>query len=323
MTARLRLWLLASLVYSAAASAQAPPISPDEVNQPTTAPLKMGMRGAAVLRAQVLLDRAHFSPGEIDSVFGGNLRKAVIAYQEAHKLEPSGVIDADLWHALDADSEPILIPYEITQEDVAGPFTPVPEEMMEKANMPALGYGSPQELLGEKFHVRPEFLQALNPDKDLGKAGEQIVVLNVATSAPLPKASKVFVNKSSSDITLVDGEGRTIAHFPATLGSKHDPLPLGDWKIRGVSRNPKFHYNPNLFWDADAGDEKAWIQPGPNNPVGVVWIDLSKKHYGIHGTPEPRNIGKTESHGCIRMTNWDALTLADAVHPGMPAILRK
>ncbi len=322
MTARSLLWLLACSVFSAA-GAQAPPITPDQVNQPTNAPLKMGAKGAAVLRAQVLLDRAHFSPGEIDGVFGGNLRKAVSAYQEAHKQKSSGMIDEDMWRALDADAEPILTPYEITQEDVAGPFTPVPEDMMEKSKLPALGYGSPQEMLGEKFHVRPEFLQALNPDKDLGKAGEQIVVLNVATRVPLPKGAKVFVNKSSSDIALVDGEGRTIAHFPATLGSKHDPLPLGDWKIRGVSRNPKFHYNPNLFWDADDGDEKAWIQPGPNNPVGVVWIDLSKKHYGIHGTPEPRNIGKTESHGCIRMTNWDALALADAVHPGMPAILRK
>jgi lipoprotein-anchoring transpeptidase ErfK/SrfK len=323
MTARFVLWLLACL-WLATADAQPPgPITPDQVNAPVAEPLKMGTKGAPVLRAQVLLDRAHFSPGEIDAVFGGNLRKAVLAYQQAHDIDQSGVIDAATWKLLDQDGEPILTAYTIQPEDVAGPFAPVPEDMMEKSTLPALGYASPQEALGEKFHVRPELLQALNPDKDLGRAGEEITVLNVQSAAPLPKAAKVFVNKSASSVTLADAEGRTIAHFPATLGSEHDPLPLGERKIQGVSRNPKFHYNPNLFWDADAKDEKAWLQPGPNNPVGVVWVDLSKAHYGIHGTPEPRNIGKTESHGCIRLTNWDATTLADAVHPGMPAILRK
>src|SRR5581483_1050058 len=150
MTARCVLWLIGFALFSVANAQTPPQITPDQVNQATTEPLKMGMKGAAVLRAQVLLDRAHFSPGEIDGVFGGNLRKAVNAYQQAHKLEQSGVIDEDMWRALDADPEPILIPYEIAQEDVAGPFTPVPEDMMEKAKLPVLGYGSPQELLGEK-----------------------------------------------------------------------------------------------------------------------------------------------------------------------------
>src|SRR6185436_15437420 len=113
--------------------------------------------------------------------------------------------------------------------------------------------------------------------------------------------------------TLLDSSGKTFAHFPASTGSKHDPLPLGSWKIQGVARNPVFHYNPQLFWDANPKHGKAKIPPGPNNPVGVVWIDLSKPHYGIHGTPEPSKVGKTESHGCIRLTNWDVAELATAV----------
>jgi lipoprotein-anchoring transpeptidase ErfK/SrfK len=124
-------------------------------------------------------------------------------------------------------------------------------------------------------------------------------------------------------VALVDADGKTLAQFPASMGSEHDPLPLGNWKVKGVARNPVFHYNPKLFWDADATQVAAKIPAGPNSPVGVVWIDLSKKNYGIHGTPEPSVIGKTQSHGCIRLTNWDAAALAQAVSPGTPAVLQE
>jgi lipoprotein-anchoring transpeptidase ErfK/SrfK len=108
-----------------------------------------------------------------------------------------------------------------------------------------------------------------------------------------------------------------------TSGSTHDPLPIGTWKVNGVQRNPKFHYNPDLFWDATPGDRKATLQPGPNNPVGVVWIDLSKPHYGIHGSPEPSNIGHVESHGCVRLTNWDADRVARWVKAGTQVVFRE
>jgi lipoprotein-anchoring transpeptidase ErfK/SrfK len=139
----------------------------------------------------------------------------------------------------------------------------------------------------------------------------------------LAKADKVVVDRSDATVSLIDAAGRTVAQFPATMGSEHDPLPLGEWKIQGVAHTPAFHYNPALFWDANPSHAKATIAPGPNNPVGVVWIDLSKDHYGIHGTPEPSTIGKTQSHGCIRLTNWDALALSDAVSPGMVALLQE
>ncbi len=299
------------------------PLTADAVNDSALAPPADGDRGGGVLRAQVLLDRAHFSPGEIDGVAGKSLRTAVRGFQKANGLSASGQIDAKTWEALNRDTAPALITYTIIDTDVAGPFQAVPTEMMEKAALPAMGYASAAELLGEKFHVRPEFLTQLNPGKDLSRAGEDILVPNVDAAAALPKAAKVVVDKSDSTVSLVDEQDKTIAQFPASSGSEHDPLPLGTWKIKGVASNPVFRYNPALFWDADSTDTKTIIQPGPNNPVGVVWVDLSVPHYGIHGTPEPRSIGKTESHGCIRLTNWDALKLSQAVRPGMPAILQK
>ena len=305
-----------------AARAAARALTPEAVNDTNLVqPVGPNSKGAAVLRAQVLLDRARHSPGEIDAAYGSNMQKAIAAFQKSNGLNVSGIVDVQTWEALNRDPSPALIRYTIADGDVAGPYAPVPEDMMEKSKLNALGYANPAEALGEKFHASPKLLQRLNPGKDLRRAGEEIVVPNVETPV-LPKAAKVVVDKSESTITVVDVTGKTLAHFPATVGSEYDPLPLGTWKIKGIAKNPAFHYNPKLFWDADAKHAKAKIAPGPNSPVGVVWIDLSKEHYGIHGTPEPSKIGKTQSHGCIRMTNWDALALAQAVSPGTPAILQ-
>ena len=287
------------------------------------ATVQAGDKGAAVLRAQILLDRARFSPGELDAAYGSNMRQAIAGYQASRGLPVNGNVDAATWAALDTDSAPVLVSVTLGAADVAGPFKPLPPGMMARSKLDALGYSSSLEALGEKFHASPALLQQLNPGRDFGRAGEQLVVPAVEAAAPMPVVAKVVVDKSDSTVSLLDEAGKVVAQYPASTGSEHDPLPIGDWKIKGVGKNPVFHYNPKLFWDAKAMDAKATLAAGPNNPVGVVWVDLSKDHYGIHGTPEPSKVGKTESHGCIRLTNWSALELSQAVRPGMTATLQK
>jgi lipoprotein-anchoring transpeptidase ErfK/SrfK len=299
-----------------------------------------------MLSVQVALDRAGFSPGEIDGRGGPKTRLALSQFQKSASLQPTGTVNEETLAALRAPAEPVIA-YTIAPQDVAGPFIDaMPRDMMESAKLPALTYTSPLEALAEKFHASPSLLKTLNPAAKW-IAGETIKVPDVepfelpskaekpaaaakstaakpvtgatptAGTKPAPSAAlEVVISGTTKSLIVRDGGGRILMHAPVTVGSTKDPLPVGDWKVTGVSWNPPFNYNPDLFWDADPAHAKAKIPPGPNNPVGVVWVDINKPHFGLHGTPEPSAIGRTESHGCIRLTNWDATKLARLVTVG-------
>ena len=280
---------------------------------------------------QVLLDRQGFSPGQIDGRPGANFSRALAALQNARRLTPTSQPDCDTWQALGGDrAEATVTTYTIADADLTGPFEKViPRELPKQASLPALNYTSPLEMIAERFHASPALLQKMNPGVPIAAARE-IKVPAVrpfdpnAKPAPDPEAGAVTiqVTRDESALRATRPDGTLIFWAPVTTGSEHDPLPNGDWKVDGVQWHPVFHYNPKLFWDARPSDVRADIKPGPNNPVGVVWIDLSKAHYGLHGTPEPGNIGHTESHGCVRLTNWDAARVAALVKPGTPVLFR-
>lgn len=311
------LGIVFAVALVAVAQAQTPSLA-DAANQPATG---TGMAGH--LRAQVLLDRALFSPGEIDGRAGSNQQRALRGYQRAKGLEVTGKLDTSTWAALNAGAPPVLVSYTITAEDVGASYAKLPEDVAAKGKLKALGFESVQEALGERFHASPTLLKALNPGADFGKAGTLLQVPNVADAPAVAKAAKVVVDKSDSTLTLLDAAGQIVAQVPVSSGSDHDPLPIGEWKTVATALNPTFHYNPELFWDADPTHAKTTLAPGPNNPVGTVWIDLSKPHYGMHGTPNPSAVGKSQSHGCIRMTNWDAQRVAAAVGAGTPVVMQE
>jgi lipoprotein-anchoring transpeptidase ErfK/SrfK len=279
---------------------------------------------------QVLLDRQGYSPGQIDGQPGANLAHALAAFQTARNLSPSTQPDCETWRALDGDHTEATTKYTITGADMQGPFEEgIPKTLVEQSKLPALAYQSPIELIGERFHASPALLRRLNPGASFG-AGQSITVPNVTPFDVNAKPAvdqanagvEIQVTKDDSSLRATKPDGTIVFYAPVTTGSEHDPLPTGDYKVIGASWMPPFHYNPDLFWDAKATDEKATIKPGPNNPVGVMWISLSLEHYGIHGTPEPGHVGHTESHGCVRLTNWDAARLAALVKPGTRVLFR-
>lgn len=318
MSGRFALALAISLTLAAASDQPiSSPIDPEAVNSAeTTDVVGPDYFGSAALRAQILLGRAHFSPAEMDGRYGNNLRAALYGFQASRKLPLTGIVDAATWQALNADTQPALIPYTIADGDVKGPFVQIPSKLDEEEDLECTCYQSAEEEMGERFHIAPGLLAFLNPGKDITKPGEQIFVPNLPGNFHPPMAAAVVVSKSNSAVTAFNADGSIIAQYPATMGSEHDPLPIGMWQIATVRHNPWFYYDPKLFWNANPDEARAKIPPGPNNPVGVVWMGLTKPHYGIHGTPAPNKIGHAQSHGCIRLANWDALELSAMVHKG-------
>ncbi|MGE7418479.1 L,D-transpeptidase family protein [Methylobacterium tarhaniae] len=281
------------------------------------------------VQVQVLLDRAGFSPGAIDGRDGDNLRGALAGFAKAKGQSFSGRLDDNLWQALSGTSQdPAMTEYTLTEQDVAGPFVEeIPPKMEEQADLKALSYTSPAEMLAERFHMSKGLLEALNPDKPLTKAG---TVITVAAVPPLetgripakelpeaPKVTRIEVDKDALQVRAYGEDGTLVHLYPASIGSEEKPAPSGVLKVEAVAFDPTYTYNPKYEFQGVEAKHKFTIKPGPNNPVGVVWIDLSGNDgYGIHGTPDPEKVGKTESHGCVRLTNWDARDLAKHVQKG-------
>lgn len=323
-------------------NAAPPATTPAAPAVPVTKPLEL----SPLLEAQIRLDRLGISPGEIDGVAGDNSTKAIAEFQRrTRRRVQDGRLDWLTRRQLrNRVRVPALVLYKITPEEAAGPFVAIPHEPADQAKLERMGYASLKEALGERFHASPELLESLNPGVKF-VAGETLRVPNVvpppappaapasaasgkagsAGTAPPPAAgptspviAKVVVSKSARNMRGMDAKGTTVFYAPASSGSEHDPLPIGSWKVVSVSPNPVFHYNPDLFWDAEPTQEEAILPAGPNNPVGVGWVGLSKEHYGLHGSPSPGAIGHTESHGCVRLTNWDAMRLMAGVAVGTP-----
>lgn len=276
-----------------------------------------------LVRVQVLLDRAHFSPGVIDGLDGSNLRLAIGAFQEARRLAVTGALDAATWAALARDGAPVMQDYEISAQDAAGPYDARSQSADYEvlATLKSLTYASPLEALAERFHMDEGLLKALNPGADFSAAGTRLIVASPRTGKLGAKVALIIVDKALGELRALDDAGRVIAVYPATIGSADRPAPSGEWAVRTLAPAPTYTYDPSRL-TFGRPKKKLTIAAGPNNPVGSTWIDLTKDTFGIHGTPDPRLIGKRASHGCVRLTNWDAAELGAAVRKGTAVVFQ-
>ena len=331
----------ATALAASIASAQVGPVftSKNVEAKPARFPIQIPKEGPVDLQLQILLDKAGFSPGIIDGTWGINAAKAMTFFTEPDDTKrltgdsppPVTTVDKATYNRLRAAArgKPLLRQYQIVPADLAGPFTTIPEDVYKQAKLDCLCYSSPLEQLSERFHVSRKLLEKLNPRVNLEalKPGVRLLVPNVELDgAAVPQdtaiIARVIISKKHYWTHAVDANGKIIYHFPSTLGAGYDPSPSGDFKVTYVSRDPSFKYQPKLFAEVPDTNPEAKLPAGPNSPVGVVWISLSKQHYGIHGTSSPETIGYANSHGCVRLTNWDALRLSDLVEAGTPVQFR-
>lgn len=294
-------------------------------NAPVVVPIKGDVSGPSVVKTQVYLDRLHFSVGALDGRWGRNSAIALWWFQRSRGINATepGALDEQTFRALAAGAGgvPALVQRTLTEDDVKGPFEPVPEDVYEKAKLDCLCYESLGEKLAERFHTTQEFLEQINPDVKLGElsAGDRIWAPNVRgpVTRDNPDIARVVISIRGNTFNAFDAAGNLVFHGPTTLGSKYDPSPRETVQVSRITFDPHFHYQPTLFHEVPDDEPEANLSPGPNSPVGVVWVALTKPHFGIHGTADPESIGYASSHGCVRLTNWDAQEVAHRLRPGV------
>jgi lipoprotein-anchoring transpeptidase ErfK/SrfK len=305
-------------------------ISPESVNSgPIALPVSGDVSGPSVLRVQILLDRAVFSPGVIDGRWGANTEKAVTWLQRREGLRATGAVDARTWARLQqlaGQPRQLVRRHTLTADDVSGPFVRLPEEYFDRRDMDCQCYESLAEKLAERFHTSEDMLRRLNDGVDLNavRAGTALYVPAVGERLQPEGAAvdRIVVSDGGRYVHALDAGGRILFHFPATLGSAYSPSPTGEYRVTAVAHDPTWHYQPELLEGVDDDEPSAVLPPGPNSPVGVVWMQLSRPHYGIHGTSAPETIGYATSNGCVRLTNWDAAFLSRRVDDGVPVEFR-
>src|ERR1700688_462405 len=271
------------------------------------------------IKVQVLLDRARFSPGEIDGMFGDNVEKALRAFAEANSLPSGKVLTAEIWSKLQQGSgDPVIVEYVLTDQDVKGPFIDkLPSKLEDKKSLKRLNYTSSREALGEHFHMSEDLLAEINPGKKFDRVGDKINVASLSADKQSSKVSRVEVDKGPETVRTLAQDGTLVAFYPASVGSDEKPTPSGALKVVSIEPNPTYRYDPKYKFKGVESTKPFTINAGPNNPVGSMWIGLSENGYGIHGTAEPSRVSKSESHGCVRLTNWDVERLAKSVRKGV------